>query len=105
VGIVGFIGMRHHAIGKRGIDRRRGHRRCDDGGSAVAAMLADVALPRLTRRQFRSGNHRGDGVEQMVFGVLRHLLRQRARCGCAHIGAKHVHHPTRTCALRENAHL
>jgi len=53
VRIVGFIGMRHHAIGERGIDGCGSQSRSDDGDGAVAAMLTDVALRRLTGRQLR----------------------------------------------------
>ena len=96
VRVVGFIGMCHHAIGERGIDRCRGHRRCHDGHRAIAAMFADIALRRLARRQFRSRNHCGNGVEQMMFGVFRHVFGQRVRRSRAHVGAERVHHPSRT---------
>ena len=89
--VVGFVGMRHDAVGERGVDRRGGQRRADDGRRAVAAMLANITQSRLTRRQFRPRNHRREGVEQMVFRLLGDFLRKRAGSGRAHIGAERGH--------------
>ena len=98
--VVGFVGMRHDAVGQRGIDWCCGKRRADHSDGAVAAMLADITLRRLTGRQFRPGNHRREGIEQVMLGEFGDFIRERARCCAAHIGAERAH--DRTGCLREN---
>ena len=81
VRVVGLIRMRHNAIRERGIDRRGRKRRARDRRRALSAVRADVALRRLPGQQFRSGDHRRQGIEQMVFGMLggRRVLNPAAR--------------------------
>ncbi len=92
VRVVGLVGMGHHAVGKRGIDRRSGQRRAHHGDRpAGAAMLADVALRGLAGRQFGARNHRGQTIEQMTLGLLDNILRQHTGSRLAHIGAERAH--------------
>ena len=103
VRVVGLIRMRHDAVGERGVDRRGGERRARDRRRALSAVRADVAQRRLAGRQFRSGDHRRQGIEQMVLGVLRYFGRERACSGGAHIGAECAHLWSGTGRLREIA--
>jgi hypothetical protein len=103
VRVVGFIGVRHDAIGKRGIDRRCGKGKACDRRCAFGATFADVTLGRLSGRQFRSGDHRCQRIEQMVFGVFGDIRREGARSGGAHVGAQRAHHGSGTRCLGENA--
>ena len=91
VRIVGLVGMRQHAVGERRFDRRRGERCAGDRRCPLRSIGANVALRRLAGRQFRPGDHRRQGVEEMVLGLLGDLGRQRAGSGSAHIGAERGH--------------
>ena len=74
--VIAFVGVAEYAIRQSGIlggrhDAGREHR-C----FALAALFAHVASCFDPRRQLRAGDDRGDGIEQMYFGALRHLPRQ-----------------------------
>ena len=67
-------------------------RRANDGDRAGAAVLPDMTLRGLARRQFRSRYHRRQRIEQMEFGLLGDVIRQGVCPRRAHIGSKRVHH-------------
>jgi hypothetical protein len=98
--VVGFIGLRHHAVGKRGIDWRGRKRRAYDRDRAIATMFTNIALSGLTRGQFRSGNHGRDGIKQMKFGLFDDVLGQRPGSRRAHVAAERVHDAPGAGALR-----
>ena len=59
------------------------------------AWRAREAKRRLPRRQLRAGDHRREGVEDVMLGVLEHVGRQRAAGRAGHVRAERVHHGTR----------
>jgi hypothetical protein len=103
VRIIGLIGMSQDTIGECGIDRRGSKGKTRDRGRALRAVFADVPLGRLAGRQFRSGDHRCQSIEQMVFGVFGDFRRQGARTGGAHIGAERAHDRSWLRCLGEDA--
>jgi hypothetical protein len=63
VGIIGLVGMRHDAVGERSIGRCSRKHRAGDSRSTLSTVCADIALGRLARQQFRSGDYRRERVE------------------------------------------
>ncbi len=88
---VGLVGMRHDAVGKRGLDRRRRERGAGNCRRALCGIGADVALRGLSRRQLRSRDHRGQRVEDVVLCLFGDFGRQRAGLGGAHVIAQRRH--------------
>ena len=81
ISVVGFIGMAVHAVGQRGVDCRRDDGRADDGRLGHAALRSHKVNRAPPRQQTRAGQHRRQGIEQMVFGTLGDGRRQCAtRC-------------------------
>ena len=91
VGVVGFIGMRQHAVDKRRFRRARGHFRSNNGRRFVGRKVAGVLKRRASRRQVGPGDHGGERVEDMVLRLLDHLIRESAATGFAHIRAELGH--------------
>ena len=91
VRVVGFVGLRKLAIGKSGVDRRRGQARPRDRARTLTAMRADEALRRLAGTQLRSRDHRRERVQEVMLRVFRDVRWKRCCAGRAHVPAERGH--------------
>ena len=92
VRVVGLVGVRQHAVGERGLDRPAQHVGADHGGEALTAVAAGEFYGGAAGGEMRAGNHGREGVEHVVLGFLRHLVRQRALARSVHVAAQRRHH-------------
>ena len=69
--VVGFIGVREHAVGERRVHRRRPDLRRQDRGFLFAALRLDVADRGLARREVRAGDDRAERIQDAVPGFAR----------------------------------
>ena len=58
--------MSHNAVGKRGVDGRRQQRTADDARFLIAPLSLDVSNGEAPRWQHRAGNHRRNGIEDVM---------------------------------------
>ena len=69
MGIVGFIGMGQDAIGQSGGNGVGYQGGTDDLGLRRSTLHLGIFDGQPAWLQRRSGNHRADGVQNMVFGL------------------------------------
>ncbi len=83
VGIVALVGMRADAVGERRVERAGQQAAAGHGRLAPAALAAHPGERPAAGQQARARDHRGQRVEQVLPGLLGHVLgqglRQRAR--------------------------
>jgi hypothetical protein len=76
MGVVSLVGMRHDAVGKRRIDGRRLDLTADHARFLGACLSLDIANGEAAGRQRGAGNHRGDGIEDVMPSPERNVVRQ-----------------------------
>ena len=91
VGVVGFIGVGQHAVGQCGIPRGRNDIASNHTGFLDAAEDFDVGDRFFSGRQARPGNHGGDRVENMVFGLFDNRGGERPGQRRCYVGAQLAH--------------
>src|SRR5579864_8879906 len=95
-GIVGFIRVRHYAVGKRRLDRPTQDIRSGHGRNFLATVCPGELNRGTARRQLRAGNHRRKRVEKMMLRLLDYLCRKSALMGFAHVDAEPGHDGARS---------
>ena len=78
VGIVGFVGVRHHAVGKCRIDARSQRTGADDGSFLHAAQAPGKCNRFSARQEARTRNHRRQSVGQMMLAAFGNVRGQRS---------------------------
>ncbi len=99
MGVVRLVRVGEDPVGERGVGGSRSQAGADDGGCALSAVRLHITQRRLSGRQFCSGDHRPQGVDDVVLCVLDDLGRQGAFAGTRHIRTEPAHHWARR--LRE----
>ena len=89
--IVGFVGVSEHAVGQCGVHGAGDDVAADHAGFFDAAKGSSVGDRLSAGRQTRTGQHGGDGVEDMVFGLLHDRRRERPAQGGCDVGAQLAH--------------
>ena len=89
--VVGFVGVREHAVGQCGVYDGRNEVTADHRCFFDPAEGFDIGDGFHARRETRSGNHCRDGIEDVVLGLFDHRRRERpAQCRC-NVGAQPAH--------------
>ena len=91
VRIIGLIGVTQHAVGERRSGGGGDDAAAGDYGLCFAAQRFGIRDGFAARQQARTGHHRRQGVEHMVFGFFQHFGRQRFARGGRDIGADLLH--------------
>ena len=94
VRIVGLVRMREDAVDECGVDRPGHDRRAGDGGDRTSGLRSRQRQRGAARRQLRAGDHRREGVENVMLGLLDDVRRQAAVLCRGHVGAERGHHRT-----------
>src|SRR5882762_8186248 len=89
--IVGFIGMGKLAIGEGGLDGAAENSRCDYCGSLRAPVSAGEVEGNAAGRQLGTGDHGGEGIENMMFGFEQDVVGKGTVAGLGHVGAEDFH--------------
>ena len=88
MGIVGFVSVTGHAVGKRGV-RGGGHdARAHDTGFRLAAQGADVTDAGLSGKQPRARDHGGKSIHEMNLCPLGNCTGQRFSCRRGDVAAQ-----------------
>ena len=91
VRIVGFVGLREHAIGERGFDRPAEDIRADHRGDFFAAVRPRELNGGATGGKIGTGDHGGERIEEVILHLLDNFFRERTRASLAHVGAEPKH--------------
>ncbi len=102
VRVVRLVRMRHHPVGQRRVGGRGREPRARDRRGALAGGGADIALRGLARGELGAGDHRGEGVEEVVLGVFGDVGGKGAGGSGGHEGGKGVHDGGGGGCLREH---
>ena len=78
--------------------------RAGNRGRPLPAQSPRVSKRRLAGRQLGPGNHRGEGIEDVVLRLLDDVRRERAAGGAGHVRAERGHHRAGAGALRREPH-
>ena len=89
--VVGFIGMSQFAVCECRLNRSAENLRGDNSGNLLATIAASELDRQTSGGQLGSGNHGGEGVQNVMFRLPHHILRQRAIASLSHICAELFH--------------
>jgi hypothetical protein len=79
VRIVGLVGMGAHAARHRGVDRGGDEPRPGTDGLLAAAEPLDIADRLSAGKEHRARDHGGQGIDQVVLGLVGHRRGQQPR--------------------------
>jgi hypothetical protein len=91
VRVVRLVRMRQHAVRERRFDRPAHDIRRDNRGDFFTAVAFRKLERRAPRQKFRSGDHGGERVENVLLGLLDCRVRQRTVARFAHVRAEPGH--------------
>jgi hypothetical protein len=88
VGIVGFVGVRQHAVGEGRMDRSGEPAGPDNRRSGHAAKAAHIGDGQPPGTKLRARDHGRHGIEDMLARLFDDGLRKRSRENVSHVGAE-----------------